>query len=436
MADISRMTTRRGRSLHTFEAFSNHSYRLLWTANFFAYISRWMQMTLLGWFVLELTSSPLRVALVGFFGMLPLLMLGMIGGVLADRVNRHRLLIIVQIGSFIAALAITALLQTDMVRFWHAYVVIFATGVGWALDMPSRRSVVHDLVGRSRVTNAIALDSVGMHASRMIGPALAGGLIAIVDVKGAYMVVSSLLVVAVALIWAVSLPQQGSRGLASSNVIRNLVEGLRYVRSNNALLGTVLVTILMNLLLFPYVQMIPVIARDVLHIGAGLMGTLLAVEGLGALTGAVIIASKGDIRYHGRYYMGGSMIGLVMVLLFSLSHSYLMSLPILLVLGLGTSGFGTMQATIVMLQAKDEMRGRALGVISLAIGAGPLGALMIGAIASVTDASFAIGIHAVLGIASLSLVALMMPSLRRQTAPDATDPEPEDGVPQSARAVP
>ncbi len=436
MADISRMTTRRVRSLHTFEAFSNHSFRLLWTANFFAYVSRWMQMTLLGWLVLELTNSPLRVALVGFFGMLPLLMLGMIGGVLADRVNRHRLLIITQIGSFIAALAITALLQTDVVRFWHAYIVIFATGVGWALDMPSRRSVVHDLVGRSGVTNAIALDSVGMHGSRMIGPALAGGLIAIVDVKGGYIVVSALLVVAVALIWAVSLPPQGSRSLAASNVMRNLVEGLRYVGSNNALLATVLITILMNLLLFPYVQMIPVIARDVLRIGPGLMGTLLAVEGLGALIGAVIIASKGNIRYHGRYYMGGSMLGLVMVLLFSLSSSYLISLPILLVLGLGTSGFGTMQATIVMLLAKDEMRGRALGVVSLAIGAGPLGALMIGAIASVTDASFAIGVHAVLGIASLSLVALMMPSLRRQTVPDGADPEPEDGVPQSARAVP
>ena len=433
MANISRIATGRAHSLHTFDAFSNHSYRLLWPANFFAYVARWMQMTLLGWLVLELTDSALRVALVGFFSMLPLLLLGMIGGVLADRVNKHRLLVTTQVMSFAAALAMVALLETETVRFWHAYVVISVTGVGWALDMPSRRSVVHDLVGRAGVTNAIALDSVGMHGSRMVGPALAGGLIAVAGVGGGYIVVSVLYVVAIALIWAVSLPRRTAASTGSANVVRNLVEGVRYVKGHNALLAIVLVTILMNLLLFPYVQLIPVIARDVLHIGPGLMGTLLAVEGLGALIGAIVIASMGNIRYHGRFYVGGSMVGLIMVLLFSLSQWYFVSLPILLLLGLGTSGFGTMQSIIVMLLAKEEMRGRALGVMSLAIGAGPLGALMIGAIASLTDSRVAIGIHAVLGIVSLSLVALLMPSLRRQTVPDESDPE--EGVPQAAKAT-
>ncbi len=433
MADISRITTGRAHSLHTFDAFSNHSYRLLWPANFFAYVARWMQMTLLGWWVLEQTDSPLRVALVGVFSMLPLLLLGMIGGVLADRVNKHRLLVTTQVMSFAAALAMVALLETETVRYWHAYVVISVTGVGWALDMPSRRSVVHDLVGRAGVTNAIALDSVGMHGSRMAGPALAGGLIAVVGVGGGYIVVCALYVVAIALIWAVALPRRTPSRTGSTNVVRNLIEGIRYVKGHNALLAIVLVTILMNLLLFPYVQLIPVIARDVLHIGPGLMGTLLAVEGLGALIGAVVIASIGNIRYHGRFYVGGSMVGLIMVLLFSLSHWYLVSLPILLVLGLGTSGFGTMQSIIVMLLAREEMRGRALGVMSLAIGAGPLGALMIGAIASATDARVAIGIHAVLGIVSLLLVALLMPSLRRQTVPDES--EPEEGIPQAASAT-
>ena len=180
---------RRGHSLRTFEAFGNRSYRLLWPANFLAYICRWMQLTLLGWLVLELTDSPFLVALVGFFGMLPLLILGMVGGVLADRVNKHRILILTQVISCVAAFAMVLLLQTGAIRFWHAYVVMGCTGIGWALDMPSRRSAIHDLVGRAGVTNAMAMDSVGMQASRMIGPALAGALITTVDVVGGYIVV-------------------------------------------------------------------------------------------------------------------------------------------------------------------------------------------------------------------------------------------------------
>ena len=405
---------RKGHSLRTFEAFGNRSYRLLWPANFLAYICRWMQLTLLGWLVLELTDSPFSVALVGFFGMLPLLILGMVGGVLADRVNKHRILIMTQVISCVAAFAMVLLLKTGAIRFWHAYVVMGCTGIGWALDMPSRRSAIHDLVGRAGVTNAIAMDSVGMQASRMIGPALAGALITTVDVVGGYIVVSAIYVVAVALITAVNLPPSHRSRLGLSNVLGNLVEGFRYVRRDNALVATVLVTILMNLLLFPYAQMIPVIARDILLIGPGLMGTLLAAEGLGALFGAICVASIGVIRFHGRLYIGGSMLGLIMLLCFSTVRWYYVALPILFVLGFGTSGFSTMQSTLVMLRAREEMRGRALGIISLAIGAGPIGALMVGTIASMHSTPFAIGIDAVLGIALLSLITLLMPSLWRQ----------------------
>ena len=414
MANTSRLTVRRGHSLRTFEAFGNRSYRLLWPANFLAYICRWMQLTLLGWLVLELTDSPFSVALVGFFGMLPLLILGMVGGVLADRVNKHRILIMTQVISCVAAFAMVLLLQTGAIRFWHAYVVMGCTGIGWALDMPSRRSAIHDLVGRAGVTNAIAMDSVGMQASRMIGPALAGALITTVDVIGGYIVVSAIYVVAVALIAAVSLPPADRSRLGLSSVLGNLVEGFRYVRRDNTLVATVLVTILMNLLLFPYAQMIPVIARDVLLIGPGLMGTLLAAEGLGALFGAIGVASIGVTRSHGRLYIGGSMLGLVMLLCFSMVRWYYVALPVLFVLGFGTSGFSTMQSTLVMLRAREEMRGRALGIISLAIGAGPIGALMVGAIASMSSTPFAIGFDAVLGIVLLSSVALLMPSLWRQ----------------------
>jgi MFS family permease len=178
-----------------------------------------------------------------------------------------------------------------------------------------------------------------------------------------------------------------------------------------------MITVLMNLLLFPYQQMVPVIARDILDVGPGLMGVLMSAEGIGALFGAVAIASSGNLKFQGRVYMAGSMLAMTALLLFSFSHWYALSLPLLMVMGLGAAGFGTMQATIVMLVAREEMRGRALGVTSLAIGTMPLGALMIGGVASAVSPTFAIGLNASLGLVLIALVGLLAPSLRQRIVP-------------------
>ena len=421
-------TLRRVRALRTFHAFQNRGFRFLWPANFFSYISRWMQMTMLIWYVLELTDSPFLVALVGFFGMGPMLFLGILGGTLADRVDKRKLLIATQVVNLIGAAITAALLLTDQLQIWHAYLMVSLSGIGWALDSPSRRSIILNLVGRTAITNAVALDSMAMHSSRMAGPALAGLLIKFIGVPGGYVVVVALYLVAVSLMWLVRVPSalaadDGSpaetptppRGRDSQGILRNLAEGLRYVRGSSTIKATILVTILMNLLVFSYMQMVPVIARDVLMVGPGLVGLLMGIDGFGSLLGSMIIASVGDIRHHGRVYLIGSMIAIIALLLFSFSRSYWLSLAILLILGLGGAGFGTMQSLIVMLVSSAEMRGRALGVISLAIGTGPLGLLMTGAVADLFTPTTAIGLNAAIGIVALALVALLMPSLRQQT---------------------
>ncbi len=208
MAITSRINPRSVRRFRTFHALQNQSYRRLWLGNFFSSMGRMMQMTLLVWMVLEMTDSPFLVALVGFFGFLPTLLLGVVGGLLADRVDRRRLLIITHVVNLVATLAMTVILNTDLVRFWQAYVVIFVSGAGWALDFPSRRSIIHDLLGDSSVTNGIALDSVGMHSSRMLGPALAGVLIVLANVAGGYVAVTTIYLAAVALMWSLNLPHK------------------------------------------------------------------------------------------------------------------------------------------------------------------------------------------------------------------------------------
>ena len=331
---------------------------------------------------------------------------------------------VTQTANLIVTVVMTVVLFTGRVEFWHAYIVILANGTGSALDFPSRRSIVHDLMGRAGVTNAIAVDSMGMHASRMAGPALAGLLISTVDVSGAYIVVTGFHVATFTLTTLLRLPERrtGTDLVRSSGVARNLAEGFRYVAGQNTILTAVIVTVLMNLLLFPYQQMVPVIAKNVLEVGPTLMGLLLATEGFGALIGAVGMASKPNISYHGRYFLGGSILSLLAILCFSASTLYGLSLPILLIAGLGTSGFGTMQAAIVILVAREEMRGRSLGVMSLAIGASPLGALLVGGLGTALGPTEAVAVMSGAGLVLVCLVGLLMPSLRRRIAPDVSRP--------------
>lgn len=402
-------------------------------------------MTMLIWLVFSITDSAFKAALVGFFGMGPMLLLGIIGGLLADKADKRRLLMLTQLANVFASLVITILLFTGTMEYWHAYVVMLISGTGWALDMPSRRSIVIDILGRARVTNAVALDSLGMHSSRMFGPILGGLLIEWVGISGGYVVAVLFYSLSVSLMAVVRLPEsQQIRPMVAdtaSNAFKNLAEGFKYVRGNNIIMAVVLITIFMNFMLFPYQQMIPVVAERVLNVGPGLMGLLLGAEGLGALIGAFVIASRSDMSYHGRVYLYGSLLALSMLLMLSLSHWYFASLAILFILGLGTSGFGTMQGTIVMLVARDDMRGRALGIMSLAIGAGPLGALAIGAVADASSAPFAMAINAVSGFILVALIGLFWKSIRQKMvadtesaeaeAADIDDKEPEQQVPRS-----
>jgi MFS family permease len=407
---------------HTFQAFANRGFVRLWLANFLLYTSRWMQMTLLAWLILDLTDSPFLVALVGFFSSAPMFLLGLVGGVLADRVQRQRLLSLTQGMNVTSSFILTLLLSTSALQVWHAYMAILITGACWALDTPSRRAVIYDLLGLEGVTNAIALDAVGMNASRMCGPALAGVLITLTGVTGGYVVITAFCSIAWMLLWSLRIPQGSRPERRQQSAWRNLLEGFRFVRENQTIKATLYITVVMNVLLFPYVQMVPIIARDILHVDAALMGMLQAAEGLGALVGAVLIASAVRLHYHGRVFLGGSLLALIGLLVFSMSRWYILSLPVLLLLGLGTAGFGAMQSTIIMLAAREEMRGRALGVLSLAIGTGPFGSLFMGATASAIHPVFTLRMNALLGLVALAFIMVFMPALTDRTQPVRVSP--------------
>ena len=411
----------------TLGAFSNVDFRMLWGANCTAYVSRWMQITTLSWFVLIQTDSALLVSMVGFFAMLPYLVAGIFGGLLADNVNKKHLVVATQLTNFAGAAIMSLLLILGTVQYWYAYFAVLVPGLSWALDMPSRRAIILELMGPRGLTNGIALDSVGMHASKMIGPALGGAMIALAGVSGAYVLLSGIMTVGCILILRVSHTTPLSREGKSSNVKRrslvstllrvldNVKEGFTYVYSNSIIMCVVVTTIFMNLLLFPYMQMVTVISKNVLAVGPLLMGVLMASDGLGALFGSFTIASRPSISYHGKVFLYGSIFSLIALLFFALSEWYLLSLVLLLVLGFGSAGFGTMQSTIVLLVADEKIRGRTLGVVTLAIGASPLGALFVGIMADIFSPAMALTINALLGIIAVTLTGFFFPSIKGRT---------------------
>jgi predicted MFS family arabinose efflux permease len=314
--------------------------------------------------------------------------------------------------SLVVAIAMAAVLLTGNEEFWHAYVAIALIGAAWALEFPSRRAMIHDLVGGQGVTNAIALDSIGMNASNMLGPALGGVLISQVDVAGGYVAVVCFYVVSVTLVWMLRRETTDSAPSPGRRLFADLLVGAKYAVRHRTLLAVVLITVVMNVLFFPYRFLIPVIARDVLGVGPSLMGLMDAITGLGASMGAIAIASSSNVQRHGRIFLGGSIAASAFLIVFSFSDVYAVSVALLLFLGLSTAGFATMQATVVMLVSRSGMRGKALGVVSLAIGTSPVGSLVVGAMADRFGASVAITISASVGLGLLVVIGVLMPSIR------------------------
>ena len=392
-------------------------------------------MTTLSWFVLEQTDSAFSVGLVGFFGMVPFLVLGIFGGYLADVLDRKLLIAVTQFLNLISAVVMCVLLTFGTVEYWYAYIAIIIPGIGWSLDMPSRRSLIMDIMGPQGLTNGVALDSVGMHTSKMIGPALAGALIAFTGVEGSYILLSIVMSVGCFLFLRVNQPNRPNQlqksvgttpGINNSHkrrlaneVFSNLSEGFKYAFSNQTIVAVIVITVFMNLLLFPYMQMVTVVSKNILHVGPLLMGILMASDGLGALVGSTLIASRNKMLYHGRFFLYGSILSLIALTVFSMSTWYLLSLPLLLILGIGTSGFGTMQSAIVLLVSRPEIRGRALGVVTLAIGAGPIGSLVVGAVSEWIGPADALLFNSILGLVLVCLSVLFFPSIRGQIIPEA-----------------
>ncbi|MBI4310527.1 MAG: MFS transporter [Chloroflexi bacterium] len=404
-----------GSGLRLIDALRSNGFRQLWYASWAWYHARWMETMVLGWAVLVLTDSPWLVSLVGFFRMASMPVLGMVAGIVADRLDRRRVAIAAQVVNVLSLSALLALTAAGVAEFWHIAMVTLAMGVAWTFDFPARRSVITDLVGAPRVANAMSLDMAAMNGAKMIGPIVGGVLLTATGLPGAIGALLALYLVGFVFLVKTKFPPRQARP-ASEPVPAMLSQGFRFVARNQALVGVMLVTIVANMFLFPFVLMVPVFAKDVLHVGPALMGVLAAADGLGSLLGAMYLASRGNAGNPGRVFLFGTSIAMAMVLAFALSPYYSLSLLILFLEGLAVASFGTMQSTIVLLATPPEMRGRIMGVLMMAIGAGPVGTLLTGAMAEAWGAPRAIAIDAIAALALMGVVFFLAPVLRRAKA--------------------
>jgi len=387
----------------TLRAFYTRGFWRIWTGSMLWYSARWMDLFVLQWQVLVMTDSAFHVSLIGFYRMAPMFVFGLLTGLLADRLDRRTVLLAAQLWNALASAAIGTLILTGYLALWHLAVLVTALGFSWALDLPSRRSYIYDMVGPRRVVNAMALDHVGMDGAKIVGPILGGLLWPIIGAGGCLLILSGGYLVNFCLY--LRLPSAAPAHPAGSpHVLRSLIEGLGYVFRTPMILGVLSITAVMNLLGFPYQHMVPVVGRQVLGLGPLLTGLLLAADGLGALTGSLVVASLGDVRWKGRLFVVGSFLLMGTVLLFSFSRWYLLAFGLLFLAGVGVACFATMQSSLVLTSASDAMRGRAMGTLMLAIGFGPLGALQIGVLASIWGAPLALTVSAGSGVLLLSLI--------------------------------
>ena len=396
------------------QVLENRDFRYLWVARWIHEISRRMELIVLGYLILELTDSAFQVGLISVFLNGPRPPLSLVAGMLADRLDRWRILAGIHTFYLVVASGLLVLLLLGLIHPWWVFLAILLQGTAKVLDDPTRRAALFDLAGQDRIAHAMSLETITNNVGKILGPLAGGLLIEFYGFAGAFMVVVSLDLVAALLIFRMRIPKSAVVVGRDAVFLQGIKSGIGHSFSNKFVLGVLSISLVMNGMVLPLQYFIPVIATDVLKVGPALGGLLGSAEGIGTLIGALVIAVRRNYTYHGRYFVFGALIVGVGVVAMAWSPWFLVSFLLLLSAGVGQAGFSTMQSTILLLSSPAEMRGRIMGSQGLVNGLGHLvGGVEIGAIASAFGISLAIGINAGVGLLLMLPVIILTPLVWR-----------------------
>lgn len=397
----------------TFASLRYREYRLLWVGTAVMSAGQWLQQVVLSWLVFEMTGSAFLLGLINGLRMLPFLFTSLIGGVLADRVDRRRLMFWTQAYIMLITLLMGLLFVAGRVQVWHLFAFTFLSGAGWSLTMPVRQSLVPALVPRSELLNAVALSSAAFNITRTVGPAAGGFLLAAIGAGGTFFVQAALYAVVLLMIAALRVPAHAAHaGGPGTSAWGSMLEGFRYIRATPAV-GTLLLLGLVPMLLgMPYQSLLPIFAADIYGIGPGGLGILIGFAGLGSFLATLAVASAGDFPRKGLVQLLAlAALGVTLIL-----YSGITWLPLALVVlaGVGAAqmGYGTLNQTQLQTLTEDSMRGRVQSVHMLNVGLVPAGSFAAGALASLIGAPATLALMGAATTAIALLALLRIKSLR------------------------
>ncbi|RIK45045.1 MAG: MFS transporter [Chloroflexi bacterium] len=390
---------RRGRRLpRGLAAFRHRNYRLFWFGQLISVTGTWMQTLAQSWLVLTLTASAFKLGLVTVFQFTPILLIGLFAGVVADRMPKRRLLVFTQATACTLAGLLTFLVASDRVQLWHVYALAFGLGVVNAFDMPTRQAFVVEMVGKDDLMNAIALNSSLFNAARIVGPALAGGLLAAFGPAICFGLntVSYLAVIAGLLLMRIEARPVAAAGRGLAQVR----EGLAYVRSTPDVLYPIIMVGLVATFGMNFNIWVPVLANQTLGVGASGFGMLMSAMGAGSLLGALALAflagqgSRAKLLYGAAGLMG--LLELALALAGALSLPLVVALLCLVAIGFASTSTMSSANTTVQTNAPDALRGRVMSVyMTVFAGTAPFGGLVAGATARAFGAPVSIAIGAI-----------------------------------------
>jgi MFS family permease len=373
----------------------------LWSVGLVVFTVRWLETVAIGVFVYQHTGSAFLVAMMTMLRLLPMGLFGAFLGVWAEKMERRTLLVLVVLLMLGTSTCLALLAHGGVLAVWHLAVASFLNGLAWATDNPVRRVMIGEVVVPDQIGAAMSIDVGANNASRMVGPMVGGLLLAGIGLDGIFML--NVALYGFALFAAFRLRYRNTASAGTAPVLARVAEGFRLVRSDRRLLGTLVVTVIYNVFGWPFTSMIPVIGQARLGLGPEGIGVLASMDGIGAFCGAILLALSLRPTWYARAYLGGVTAYMVMLAVFALAPNPAIAGGALLLTGLGGAGFSTMQATLVFLASPPEMRSRLLGVLSMCIGAGPIGFIALGMLADAIGAHWATAATGAAGLVALAL---------------------------------
>jgi MFS family permease len=372
-----------------------------------------MQIVAQGWLVYSMTGSPFYLGVVGMARAVPMIVLPPMGGVIADRMPRLKLLKVTQTAMFVNALVLAVLVHTEMVEIWQIVLIAFLSGTLNSFDQPSRQALLPDLVRREDLAKAVALYSSTWQGAALFGPTLAGITIAAVGLAGAfYANAFGYFGVISALFLMRGVPERSVES-SGKGLTDDLVAGLRYVAHTRLLLALILLSAVTNVFGRSYQQLLPVFARDVFDSGSFGLGLMMSAPGAGTLAAAAVLAVLADVRRKGVLMLAGMVLFSGTLVLFTLNRSFAVGLVLLFAVGVTSILFSSMMTTMLQLRAAAEMRGRVMSLVTVTMqGFAPIGALLSGALATRIGTPEAVALSAGVVAIVAALAVIVAPEVR------------------------